>query len=315
MRGVVAAERLDAWMTRVVEAYYAAGDPLGADGDFVTAPEVSQIFGEIIGLWAADAWTRMGRPAAFVLLECGPGRGTLMADALRAARVVPGLIDAARIILLETSAALREKQAVALKDCDPDWIESLDALPDLPVIAIANEFLDALPIRQLRFHAGRWEERHIGAGPVWLPACNDPPLPPPSARGGRGVYEISPAREAFVADLSVRIARRGGAALLIDYGYEGPAPGDTLQAVKNHRPVDPLTPGADVTAHVDLAPLKAAAARAGLRTHGPVGQGRFLLELGAARRAAQLGARDDLARLTAPDQMGTLFKVLSVESA
>ena len=324
----MAAEPLDAWMARTVAAYYAARDPLGATGDFTTAPEVSQIFGEIIGLWAADAWLRAGAPAPFVLLECGPGRGTLMDDALRAAGAIPGFIDSVRIVFLESSPALRMKQRDLLKKYEPIWIENLDALPALPVFCIANEFLDALPIQQWRFTGAHWEQRYIttedtegtknptNSAPCVVQKWGWQKAPPPEGLPRTPVrmdiYEISPIRQAFTAHLSTHIARHGGAALFIDYGYKGPAPGDTIQAVKNHAYVDPLTPDADVTAHVDFAPLAAAARTAGLAVHGPITQRDFLLQLGAAQRAAQLGDIEGLHRLTAPDQMGTLFKVLTL---
>lgn len=310
----MATEPLDAWMARTVAAYYATRDPLGAAGDFVTAPEVSQIFGEIIGLWAADTWLRTGAPAPCVLLECGPGRGTLMADALRAAGAVPGFIDSVRIVLLESSPVLRAAQADALNKYGPTWIETLDALPPLPVFGVANEFLDALPIQQWRWTGNTWEQKYvtIGAAQDWVwqkDAAPDglPHTPEPSA-----IYEISPARQAFTAHLSEHIACYGGAVLLIDYGYEGPAAGDTIQAVKKHAYAALLAPGADVTAHVDFTPLAAAARAHGLAVHGPVPQRDFLLQLGAAQRAAQIGDAAGLHRLTAPGQMGALFKVMTL---
>jgi len=300
-------------MARTVAAYYAVGDPFGVTGGFTTAPEISQMFGEIMGAWAADAWARTGSPPLFTLLECGPGRGTLMADVLRVGTHMPDFLDSARIVLLESSPELRTRQKETLKKYGTYWIESLNELPPLPVIVVANEFLDALPVRQHRLNNGHWEERVVHKGGLgWRTTRAGPPVQ--EGRDGT-VWETSPARESFVTQLAYHIARYGGAAIFVDYGYAGPLPGDTLQAVKAHKHVGPLTPGADVTAHVDFTPLAKVARAAGLAVRGPVPQGAFLLRCGAAQRARVLGQEAELRRLTAPDQMGALFKVITMERA
>jgi len=308
--------------------YYTGADPLGATGDFTTAPEISQLFGEMIGAWCADLWIRMGRPAPFILAECGPGRGTLMADLLRATKAVPGFHKAAQIHLVEISPGLREKQRSALADYQVTWHDDCQSLPDhAPLLLIANEFLDALPIRQYQKTAQGWAERVIGLDGQGrfifglVPAAIRPPI---EAQEG-DIFELAPAREAFTADLAARIISQSGAALLIDYGHETSAAGDTLQAVKDHAPVDVLAapPGsADITSHVDFAALARIAAEQSVVVHGPVPQGAFLQALGIGLRAAMLergaqaGQQDalaaGLARLTAPDQMGQLFKVMAL---
>ncbi|HET7716600.1 MAG TPA: SAM-dependent methyltransferase, partial [Bauldia sp.] len=281
--------------------YYMVREPFGGSGDFITAPEVSQIFGELIGLWAVATWQAMGSPSPFVLVELGPGRGTLMADLLRAARLRPAFLDAARIHLVETSPRLRAIQEATLAGAAVTWHAAIDALPAGPAIVVANEFFDALPIRQYVATASGWAERMVGldeAGRLRFgmrdsagPSSTVPTHAKPSARMGKptpsgegdtpygagGIVEISPAATAIMSTLATRIASDGGAALIIDYGYEGPAFGETLQAVRGHRHVDPLAePGeADLTAHVDFAALARAAAEAGARPrcHGADLQG------------------------------------------
>lgn len=301
--------------------YYATRDPLGAAGDFVTAPEISQMFGELAGLWLADMWDRAGRPPAH-FAELGPGRGTLAADALRAMRAA-GLTPA--VHLVETSPALRATQAARVPGAI--WHATVETLPDDgPLLVIANEFFDALPIRQLVRATEGWRERMVTIengrfiptlGP---PADGDVPLPLRDSPIG-SVVELRPAAGAVIAPLANRIASRGGTLLVIDYGHRGPALGDTLQAVRRHGFVDPFTdPGeADLTAHVDFTALEAAAAP--LRASGPVDQGEWLLRLGIATRAAALARAapaqgDAIAaayrRLTAPEEMGRLFKVLAL---
>ena len=303
--------------------YYMKRDPFGQDGDFTTAPEISQIFGELIGAWAADMWTQMGRPDKFMLLECGPGRGTLMADALRATRKVPGFHGAAKIVLMEMSLKLRDRQVQTLADYDVAWVDGLDdrliAFSDMPVICIANEFLDALPVRQFVRRDGVWHERVVGVVDGELAFGLSPPVDAPSDGTQDGIYEIAPVRNAFVRDLSARMARGGGAALLIDYGYERSAPGDTLQAVKAHQfaPVLADMGDADLTAHVDFQAIGRAAPE--MIVHGPVGQGDFLRNLGIGIRAEMLKAKGDadaiesaVQRLTGAGEMGTLFKVMAL---
>jgi SAM-dependent MidA family methyltransferase len=310
--------------------YYMRKDPLGRAGDFVTAPEVSQMFGELLGLWAAQVWLDMGAPREFALVELGPGRGTLMADALRAARVVPGFAEAARVHLVETSPALRAKQAETLAGHEVSWHERLSDVPDAPTILLANEFLDALPMRQFERRGGAWRERVVGLAEGRLALGLAPgPAEPGAARGfgdapEGAVVETSPARELAAAEIGARLARHGGAALLIDYGHAAPALGDTFQAVRAHRFADPFeAPGeADLTSHVDFHAVTAGARAAGAEVFGPVRQGDFLRALGIEARAERL-ARDrdvetaagiaaDLRRLTAPDQMGRLFLVLAL---
>lgn len=312
-----------AWMAECNAHYYATRDPLGAAGDFTTAPEISQMFGELIGLWAADLWDRAGRPADVALVELGPGRGTLMADALRAMARVGW---SPPVHFVETSPTLRAAQARAVPDAA--WHDDVTTLPpDGAVIVVANEFFDALPVRQVvRTRAG-WRERMVAHdGARFVPVAGATPIAaaalPPTARDG-AIVEASPAGVAIARDLSARIAVQGGALLAIDYGYAGPAVGDTLQGLRAHAPADPFAvPGqVDLTCHVDFTPLAAVARDAGCRVAGPVGQGAFLSALGIAARADTLsraapGRAADVAsardRLIGADAMGTLFQVLCV---
>lgn len=317
--------------------YYATRDPLGAAGDFVTAPEISQVFGELVGLWCVQCWVDLGRPAPVLLVELGPGRGTLMADALRAAQVMPALREAVEVHLVETSPALRRSQAETLAQRHPAvrvaWHDAVDDLPDGALLVVANEFFDALPVRQFQRTADGWRERRVGwdaaAGRLCfvldVQPCAEPPVPPSLAGAPPGaVAEVCPAAQGIIGLLGRRIGRSGGAGLVIDYGHAASAPGETLQAVRRHRYADPLTdPGeADLTAHVDFQALGAAARQAGAAVHGPVDQGAWLGRLGIALRVQRLAAgagpaeaaaiQRAAARLTAPDAMGTLFKVLAV---
>ena len=310
--------------------YYMTRDPLGARGDFITAPEISQMFGELIGLWLAEAWTAQGAPAPFMLAELGPGRGTLMADALRAMRAVPGMTDAAEIHFVETSPVLREAQRERVPRAT--WHERIDTLPAGPFFLIANEFFDALPVVQYQRTERGWCERYVGLAedrlvPVLapVPLADDTSLPPAIRAAPTGaIAEISPASPAIAQAIATRIAAQGGAALIVDYGHARSAPGDTLQALRGHQYADPFdTPGeADLTAHVDFEALASAVRAGGAAAHGPVEQGRFLTALGIEARAAALRlratatqARDidaGLRRLTAPGEMGSLFKVLGI---
>lgn len=311
--------------------YYPTRDPLGAGGDFITAPEVSQMFGELIGLWAAVTWAQMGKPASFILAELGPGRGTLMADALRAARAQEGFADAAQLHLIETSPTLRRCQQDALGHATPQWHDDMTTLPEGPLIVLANEFFDALPVRQFMCNGGVWHERLITNSAQGIDNCfsftlaegatNDIGLP---AAADGTIRETCTPGEALAAALGSRFATAGGAALIIDYGYGHPGTGDSLQAVKAHAYADPLTdPGnADITAHVDFTALAEAARNADAAAYGPLGQGMFLLALGIAQRAEALSTPQDAAgrdkietalrRLIAPSEMGTLFKVLAL---
>jgi len=285
--------------------YYATRDPLGAAGDFTTAPEISQMFGELVGAALADCWARAGRPENVRYVELGPGRGTLAADALRVMRAA-GLQPS--VHLVETSPVLREAQARLVPDAV--WHDSMDDLPDDgPLLVAANEFFDALPIRQ--FVAGA-ERRVVVAGGLAFD------------RDGE-IVETSPARNEAVTALAARLAKQGGAALIIDYGHERSAAGDTLQAVRKHRFAHVLeSPGEqDLTSHVDFETLGTAAANAGASVAGPVEQGPWLERLGIMARAVRLAAatpnraqeiEDARARLCRPDAMGALFKLLAVHS-
>jgi len=315
--------------------YYARHDPLGRTGDFITAPEISQIFGELVGLWVADLWQRLGRPDPVVLAELGPGRGTLMADLLRAAATVPGFRRALRLYLIEASPLLRAEQQHRLAAADPRFVDSIEALPPAPLLLLANEFLDALPIRQLVRGHLEWGERLVGLdaedrlafveGPespaltLLVPAALRA-LPPGS------IVEICPAAAALAAALGERFARSPGAALVIDYGYFPSRPGPTLSALRHHQPVGVLdNPGdADLSAHVDFAALAEATRAAGAAIWGPVPQGRFLAALGAETRLGALSARaspeqqalleSGVRRLIDPAEMGTLFKAMAATS-
>jgi NADH dehydrogenase [ubiquinone] 1 alpha subcomplex assembly factor 7 len=326
--------------------YYSRQDPFGANGDFTTAPEISQMFGELVGLWCVDSWARLGGPAPFHLVELGPGRGTLMRDALRAAAVVPEFRAAATLHLVETSPTLRARQhdtlAPLLGDGAIQWHDHLDQTPEGPTLLVANEFFDALPIRQVQKTNHGWFERLVDLDPA---SGEDAPrfrfvleafgssgnrLVPDTLRDGAAegaVVEISPASLAVARVIGERLAAHPGAALLIDYGYgHGPAVGDTLQALRRHAYAPVLAdPGeADLTAHVDFAALAAAARAAGAEAFGTVDQGDWLTALGIRQRAAKLSAkatpaqaadiRSALARLVEPEQMGRLFKLLALAS-
>lgn len=307
--------------------YYATRDPLGRAGDFTTAPEISQMFGEMLGLCLAQAWMEQGRPDPFLLAEVGPGRGTLMADILRAARAVPGMAQAARVHLVEASPVLRARQRERL-GAGVTWHDTTETLPDGPLFLVANEFFDALPIRQFVRAGGGWRERQVGLAGEELTFG----LGPESrftALAGRlddtaegEVVELCPAAAPIAADIAGRIARFGGAALVIDYGgwY---SLGDTFQGVKGHRSVDPLdAPGeADLTAHVDFEALAQAMRGAGAAVSGMTTQGVFLERLGITARAQALArAMQEPAlglhiaahrRLTHPREMGEVFKVIA----
>lgn len=298
--------------------YYATRDPFGQAGDFITAPEIHQMFGELCGLALAQAWMDQGGPKPFTLAEPGPGRGTLMADLLRAIRVVPRMRDAANVTLIEASPFLRKLQKERLGEVS--HIESLEDLPDNPLFLIANEFIDALPIRQFQMTDDGWRERMVGLSDdgqlqMGLGAVVD------LQRQGKvgDVVEDCAEGVASVEAIARRIARHGGAAIVIDYGgWNGF--GDSFQALRNHIPEDPLAnPGlADLTAHVDFAPLAAAALRGGACVSRPIHQGDWLMSLGALGRAQKLATNGDqgamaaLARLTSASEMGHLFKAIAI---
>jgi NADH dehydrogenase [ubiquinone] 1 alpha subcomplex assembly factor 7 len=299
--------RLDAWMAACNSAYYAGRDPFGTAGDFITAPEISQMFGEIIGGWIGDLWLRAGSPRAR-LVELGPGRGTLIADALRVARRLPGFAETVPVALVETSPVLRAAQADRVA---ADWFDRLEDVPgDLPVIVIANEFFDALPVRQF---LGQGLERAVAVAGDSFVAATLPADGPPG--------ESCEAGAAIAASIGARLCSSGGAALIIDYGYADNVAGDSLQALRLRVAADPFAaPGtADLTAHVDFTALAHAAGA--VRVSGPVPQGVWLGRLGIEARAAMLKARATpaqaaaieaaLVRLTAPLQMGALFKAMA----
>ncbi|AWZ19223.1 hypothetical protein RTM1035_15487 [Roseovarius sp. TM1035] len=306
--------------------YYATRDPFGARGDFITAPEISQMFGELLGLCLAQVWLDQGRPARFLLAELGPGRGTLMADVLRATQRVPGFREAAEVHLVEGSAVLRAAQRRAIAG-DVIWHERVESLPEGPLYLLANEFFDALPIRQFQRSGEGWRERVVGqsAGQLLL-GLGGPVAPPALAerlvdtREGDIVETCGPAA-AVMAEIGARIEGQGGAALIVDYG-DWRSLGDTFQALKAHQPVDPLAePGAaDLTAHVDFEALALAAAPALHTRLTP--QGVFLERLGIAARAEALARNlsgpaleTHLAayqRLTGAEEMGTLLKVMGL---
>jgi NADH dehydrogenase [ubiquinone] 1 alpha subcomplex assembly factor 7 len=310
--------------------YYRRAMPLGAAGDFTTAPEISQMFGEMIGAWLAERWHAMGRPASVRLVELGPGRGTLMADALRATRGVAGFHAALDIHLIDTNETLRAQQAAALAAFKPTWHERLDGVPAGPLLLVANEFFDALPVRQFHKTAHGWRERMVGLAPdgetlSFALAPGGTPFAsflPEAAQDAEA--ELCEQGRALAAELGARVARDGGWALIVDYGYDASGPGASLQAVRSHRGAGVLDrPGeTDLSTHVDFAALAAAAAASRAAVCGPVGQGDFLKRLGIMQRAEMLKARASpaqrhaldagLERLIAPDQMGTLFRVMAI---
>ena len=316
-------------LTDPESGYYMRCDPLGRD--FITAPEVSQIFGELIGLFFVQAWEDRGRPRRFHLVELGPGRGTLMADLLRTAKIRPGFGDAAQITLIEASPVLRDIQAKTLTGAQVAWRKDLREVPaDGPLFLIANEFFDALPVHQFIRRNGRWRERMVSVdGDDLTFAATPDPVPdsivPVHLRDAPegAIFETSPASQAIAHDIARRIRETGGAALVIDYGHATSGVGDTFQAVRANRFFDPLSePGeADLTCHVDFAALASAARQAEGYVFGPAPQGSFLESLGIHARAERLrrAAPENAAeinqavdRLINPLQMGMLFKVMAI---
>jgi SAM-dependent MidA family methyltransferase len=312
------------YMARANAHYYAHHDPFGAKGDFITAPEISQMFGELIGAWMADLWIRAGRPQVHYV-ELGPGRGTLAADALRAMHSA-GL--APPVHFVETSPVLRAAQKERIPHAV--WHDSLDTLPDdRPLLVAANEFFDALPIRQLVKTFSGWRERMVGLGPEGFEPVPgtvsfDDKVPDHLRTAALGsIIEAAPTAMKLARALARRLAAQGGAAIIIDYGHDGTHAGDTLQAVRAHGYADPFaTPGAsDLTAHIDFTALAEVARAAGLATHGPAPQGAWLGTLGIAARAAALGRAapdrvDEIAaahqRLTGREAMGRLFRAMAL---
>ena len=327
--------------------YYMTRDPFGKAGDFTTAPEISQMFGELIGLWAADAWQKMGSPSKVALVELGPGRGTLMSDALRAAKSAPDFSASLEVQLVEISPILQDIQRATLKNHDVTWHQSINTLPSLPSIIIANEFFDALPIRQFIKQPTGWHERLIGFDSnnelIFGLAQNNTqnfelrcpsPLEGESVPEGRergikngSIFEISQTSCDVIITLSTHLKSNSGAALFIDYGHIKSGFGDTLQALKAHKTIDPLDDigEADITAHVDFERLAQTAVNAGIKVQQLTKQAEFLEQLGIHHRAATLiknakteAQKQDidtaLQRLTdrSPTGMGSLFKVLEL---
>jgi len=314
--------------------YYMSQEPFGRGGDFITAPETSQMFGELLGLWCAIVWQQMGSPSPVNLVELGPGRGTLMSDALRALQGVPGFKNAARVQMVETSPALRtiQHQELAGFDITKAWHDSFEAVPDGPCLIIANELFDALPIRQFVRKDNNWHEVMVAVDEEALSFKVSPLPTSPDVLGKKGqleaaegaVIETCPSGLALAEALGQRLKSQSGGAVIIDYGYAESALGDSLQAMKGHA-YHPIleTPGeADLTAHVDFAHLSGAATRGGACCHGPLTQGDFLHRLGIKERAEDLTERatpaqreeilSGMQRLIDEKQMGVLFKVLAL---
>ena len=322
-------------LTHPKYGYYVSRDPLGREGDFTTAPEISQMFGELLGLWAASVWKTIGSPPLLRLIELGPGRGTMMADALRALRVLPPLYQALSVHLVEINPVLRDKQKTTLTGLrNVAWHDRLDDVPDGPAVIFANEYFDVLPIHQVVKRETGWHERTVeigGDGDLVFGTAAEPMprfevLLPPLVRAAPdgAVFEWRPDTE--IMKIASRMRDQDGAALIIDYGHLRSEAGDTFQAIARHSFADPLkNPGqTDVTAHVDFQALAAAAQDIGARVHGPVPQGEFLKRLGIETRAVTLMAKatpevsEDISgamkRLIGGGRggMGTMFKVLAV---
>ncbi len=318
--------------------YYTTRDPFGKDGDFTTAPEISQVFGEMIGAWVADIWFQMGCPKTLNLIECGAGRGSLMADIMRATKTISGFHDAVKIRIIETSPILQGIQKSKLHQYDALWHDSLDiGSVDDPCIILGNEFLDALPLEQIRVTNNAWQQRHVTVdknssdfGFLWRPIQNALNPLTPEVKTHNAIYEVAPERLRFIDDCAKIIKKCGGALLFIDYGHGKSASGDTLQAVKNHKftPVLEDVGNCDITAHVDFEPLIRAATEQGVSALPLTTQRDFLLRLGISHRSKILQAsavksqgairgqqtaqayENDVDRLVNPDKMGTLFKVM-----
>lgn len=314
--------------------YYMTRDPFGVSGDFTTAPEISQMFGEMIGVWIADTWMRLGSPSPFALVECGPGRGTLMQDALRAVKGVAGLHEAVRLHLMEISPVLKGAQAQRLGAFNPVFVSSLDEVPEaMPVILIGNEFLDALPVRQIRRVNGVWSERVValnGDGTFCFGdgLCGQSLLgivPPKILDEEKdGIFEVSLIINQYIAQLSNLLKKQNGAALFLDYGHAVSAMGDTLQAVRSHRFENALENSGeyDLTTHVDFENVGVQARKAGVFSSPVVSQSDFLRTLGIEMRSGSLKKNatekqandidEALHRLLDEKQMGQLFKVIAL---
>ena len=318
------------------DGYYMSQSAIGADGDFTTAPEISQMFGELIGLWLVHSWLEMGEPSTFNLVELGPGRGVLMADILRAAQLRPGFLKAATLWLVETSGRLRHEQQKRLRGqtLKPLWADEFSEIAPAPFLIVANEFFDCLPIRQFERIESGWRERLIGLGAdgaslefTLAPAPPHPDIALPQAADAEpgAICEICEAGVALAGEIAAALAEHGGRALIVDYGHSG-AIGDTLQAVRRHKywPVLAAPGRADITAHVDFSALSRAAMDTGASAWGPVPQGAFLERLGLAMRLKRLAAEKPAGeietltrgarRISAPEEMGEVFKALCLSS-
>ncbi len=319
------AEYMGACLYDPEDGYYATRPGIGgANADFLTAPEASQMFGELIGLWCAHEWEVLGKPA-FNWIELGPGRGVLMEDAIRATKRIEGMHAAATVILVETSPPLREEQANRVPDAE--WETRIEEVAPGPCIIVANEFFDCLPIRQFIRGEDGWHEKLVGLNEAEkLTFGLSSAIPAPDSEDEIGtVREIAPGLESIIYDIERRLHDAPGRVLIIDYGYASPEGADTLQALKNHKKIDPIeTPGeADLTAHVDFARIAQLADQAGLAVHGPITQAQFLRALGIEMRHDTLAQANpahakrlkrELNRLTGADQMGALFKVICLSS-
>ncbi|NQU62359.1 MAG: SAM-dependent methyltransferase [Rhodospirillales bacterium] len=337
------AQYMSAALTHPRFGYYMGGDPFGLGGDFITAPEISQMFGELIGLWCIVEWQAMGSPEPLNLVELGPGRGALMADLLRAGRGGDGFLEALNVSLIEVSPVLKEAQEDALvkkKEIHAartlHWLSDISEVSDGPMVLVANEFIDALPVHQFQMTPRGWRERLVGlkddegrAGFSFTLATDAPAddiIPPGIGAAQEGdILEARPGADDLACAIAGRLLAYPGAALIIDYGHGESAVGETLQAVREHEYQDPLlNPGAaDLTAHVDFGAFARAAAEAGAEVHGPVSQGAFLKGLGIDVRAEALMAASPAhvqdieeahKRLTSDDAMGQLFKVMALTS-
>jgi NADH dehydrogenase [ubiquinone] 1 alpha subcomplex assembly factor 7 len=322
--------------------YYMTQNALGAEGDFTTAPEISQIFGELIGAWLINAWEQIGAPSLVNLIELGPGRGTLMSDILRTAEVRPKFRKALRVYMVETSGRLRYAQQRKLADSKVPvtWATEMHDIPAAPTLIIANEFFDCLPIRQFVRTTAReepcWQERLVGITQVngenrlcytFSEELHPTPEGTPAGAQPQDMFEVCEEGRDIIKEIALRFADHKGRALIIDYGHGRSGFGDTLQALRNHRFWPPLAePGmADVTAHVDFAALARTGRDQGLLVHGPELQGRLLSRLGLKERAQMLAERateeqreqiiSGAKRLVDTDEMGTLFKALCLSSA
>ncbi len=329
--GITIAEYMELCLGHPEHGYYMSRQPFGREGDFITAPEASQIFGELVGVWVAAGWQAMGAPERIALVELGPGRGTLMRDILRAVRVMPGFMDAVRVHLVEMSPALRRVQEEMLAGCGAEvsWHADLAEVPRGPAIVVANEFFDALPVHHYERLADGWRERLVvtdGEGGFRFAATGRAPDHLPEWAEGLevgSIIELSPERLDFMKGLATRLVDDGGAFLVFDYGHAMPGEGETLQAVMRHEQVSVFhRPGeADLTAHVDFHALAVAAERVRMTCWGPVEQGPFLRAMGLAARYEMLRRRASarqriilkrgVERIAGDAQMGRLFKVLA----